>query len=106
MRAGLRAIRDAGDTTSFEGMDPDGPLPHFITADDLLSAEVDAQEHVDAKMAALTAHRTQITTDGPFFALSNNVGSTAWGCEYYRIAKGERGPLGPEGRETDLFAGL
>ncbi|MGA8846200.1 MAG: N-acetyl-1-D-myo-inositol-2-amino-2-deoxy-alpha-D-glucopyranoside deacetylase [Nocardioides sp.] len=106
MRAGLRAIRAAGDTTSFEGMDPEGPLPHFITADDLLSAEVDAQEYVDAKMAALTAHRTQITTDGPFFALSNNVGSTAWGCEYYRIAKGEHGPLGPEGRETDLFAGL
>ena len=106
MRAGLRAMRDAGDTTSFEGMDPDGPLPHFITADDLLSAEVDAQEYVDAKMAALTAHKTQITTDGPFFALSNNVGSTAWGCENYRIAKGERGPLGAEGLETDLFAGL
>ncbi len=27
MRAGLRALRDAGDATSFEGMDPDGPLP-------------------------------------------------------------------------------
>src|SRR5690349_12806684 len=29
MRAGLRALREAGDTTTFEGMDPDGPLPHF-----------------------------------------------------------------------------
>ena len=106
MRAGLRAMRDAGDTTTFEGMDPDGPLPHFITADELLSAEVDAQEYVDAKMAALAAHKTQITTDGPFFALSNNVGSTAWGCEFYRIAKGELGPLNSDGLETDLFAGL
>lgn len=106
MRAGLRAMREAGDTTTFEGMDPDGPLPHFVTPDESLAAEVDAQDYVDAKMAALGAHATQITTDGPFFALSNNVGSTAWGCEFFRIAKGERGPLNEAGLETDLFAGL
>src|SRR5919107_4538194 len=34
MRASLRALRDSGDTTSFEGMDPDGPLPHFVTPDE------------------------------------------------------------------------
>jgi N-acetyl-1-D-myo-inositol-2-amino-2-deoxy-alpha-D-glucopyranoside deacetylase len=106
MRAGLRAMRDAGDTTSFEGMDPDGPLPPFVTPDENLAAQVDAQEHVDAKMAALAAHKTQIAIDGPFFALSNNVGSTAWGVEFYRIAKGTRGPVGEDGLETDLFAGL
>src|SRR3954447_2528934 len=106
MRAGLRALRDAGDTTSFEGMHPDGPLPHFVTADENLSAAVDAQDHVERKMDALRAYPTQITTDGPFFALSNNVGSTAWGVEFYRIAKGTRGPLGEDGLETDLFAGL
>ena len=99
-------MREAGDTTSFEGMDPDGPLPPFVTADENLAAAVDAQAHVEKKMAALAAHRTQITTDGPFFALSNNVGSTAWGCEFYRIAKGERGPVGDDGLEPDLFAGL
>ena len=88
MRAGLRALRDSGDTTTFEGMDPDGPLPPFITPDENLSAAVDATDHVDQKMAALAAHATQITTDGPFFALSNNVGSQAWGVEFYRIAKG------------------
>jgi N-acetyl-1-D-myo-inositol-2-amino-2-deoxy-alpha-D-glucopyranoside deacetylase len=106
MRAGLRALRDAGDTTSFEGMDPDGPLPHFVTADENLSAAVDAQDHVERKMDALRAYPTQITTDGPFFALSNNVGSTAWGVEFYRIAKGIRGPVGEDGLEADLFAGL
>ncbi|WP_148613697.1 N-acetyl-1-D-myo-inositol-2-amino-2-deoxy-alpha-D-glucopyranoside deacetylase [Nocardioides rubriscoriae] len=106
MRAGLRALRDAGDTTSFEGMDPDGPLPHFVTPDENLSAVVDAEDHVDKKMAALAAHKTQITMDGPFFALSNNVGSSAWGAEFYRIAKGTRGPVNDEGLETDLFAGL
>ena len=106
MRASLRALREAGDTTTFEGMDPDGPLPHFVTPDENLSAVVDAQDHVEKKMAALAAHKTQITMDGPFFALSNNQGSTAWGMEFYRIAKGERGPVGDDGLETDLFAGL
>ncbi|WP_137292411.1 N-acetyl-1-D-myo-inositol-2-amino-2-deoxy-alpha-D-glucopyranoside deacetylase [Nocardioides dongxiaopingii] len=106
MRQGLRMMREAGDTTSFEGMDPDGPLPHFVTPDENLSAAVDAQDFVEAKMTALAAHATQITTDGPFFALSNNVGATAWGIEYYRIAKGERGPVGDDGLEADLFAGI
>jgi N-acetyl-1-D-myo-inositol-2-amino-2-deoxy-alpha-D-glucopyranoside deacetylase len=106
MREGLRVLREAGDATTFEGMDPDGPLPRFVVADEDLSAAVDATEHVDAKMAALEAHATQITTDGPFFALSNNVGSTAWGVEFYRLAKGQQGPVGEDGLETDLFAGL
>lgn len=106
MRQGLRALRDAGDTTSFEGMDPDGPLPHFVTADADLAAGIDAQDYVERKMAAMRAYPTQIQMDGPFFALSNNVGSTAWGVEFYRIAKGDRGPVGPDGLETDLFAGI
>src|SRR5690606_29994825 len=106
MREGLRMLRDAGDTTTFEGMDPDGPMPPFVTSDDNLAAVVDGQEFHEQKMAAMRAHATQIQTDGPFFALSNNVGSTAWGLEYFRIAKGQRGELGEDGLETDLFAGL
>ncbi|MGB0100464.1 MAG: N-acetyl-1-D-myo-inositol-2-amino-2-deoxy-alpha-D-glucopyranoside deacetylase [Nocardioides sp.] len=106
LREGLRALRDAGDTTTFEGMDPDGPLPHFVTADEDLAAAVDATEHVDRKLDAMRAHATQITTDGPFFALSNNLGSVVWGVEYFRIAKGQLGPVGDDGLETDLFAGL
>jgi N-acetyl-1-D-myo-inositol-2-amino-2-deoxy-alpha-D-glucopyranoside deacetylase len=106
MREGLRALRDAGDTTTFEGMDPDGPLPPFVTSDADLAAAVDAGEFVVNKMDAMRAHATQITTDGPFFALSNNVGNRAWGTEFYRIAKGERGELDDNGLETDLFAGL
>jgi N-acetyl-1-D-myo-inositol-2-amino-2-deoxy-alpha-D-glucopyranoside deacetylase len=106
MRASLRALRDSGDTTTFEGMDPDGPLPHFVTPDELLSAVVDAPDRVEQKMAALRAHATQITVDGPFFALSNNAGQSVWGTEFYRIAKGTPGELDDEGLETDLFAGL
>jgi N-acetyl-1-D-myo-inositol-2-amino-2-deoxy-alpha-D-glucopyranoside deacetylase len=106
MREGLRRLREAGDTTSFEGMDPDGDMPFFVVRDEDLTAAVDGQDQIDKKMDALRAHATQITTDGPFFALSNNVGSTAWGIEYYRIAKGTPGPVGEDGLETDLFAGL
>ncbi len=59
-----------------------------MTADEDLAAVVDAQDHVEHKMAALAAHATQITIDGPFFALSNNVGTTVWGIEFYRHRQG------------------
>ncbi|HET6626361.1 MAG TPA: N-acetyl-1-D-myo-inositol-2-amino-2-deoxy-alpha-D-glucopyranoside deacetylase [Nocardioidaceae bacterium] len=106
MRAGLRRLREAGDTKAFEGMDPDGPLPPFITPDELLTARVDAGEFAEAKMRAMKAHATQITVDGPFFALSNNIGNEVWGTEFYRLAKGAPGPVAEDGLETDLFAGL
>ena len=106
MREGLRRLREAGDTTTFEGMDPDGPLPPFISEDKDLAAVVDGSDYVEAKMAAMRAHATQITVDGPFFALSNNVGNQVWGSEFFRIARGEQGPTNDEGLETDLFAGL
>jgi N-acetyl-1-D-myo-inositol-2-amino-2-deoxy-alpha-D-glucopyranoside deacetylase len=106
MREGLRRLRDAGDTTTFEGMDPDGPLPEFICEDSDLAAVVDGTDYVEAKMAAMRAHATQIAVDGPFFALSNNVGQQVWGAEFFRIAKGTQGPVNDEGLETDLFAGL
>ncbi len=106
MRESLRALRAAGDTTSFEGMDPDGPLPPFVTPDENLSAAVDGSGYLEQKMSALRSHPTQITLDGPFFALSNNEGNQMWGVEYFRIAKGERGELDADGLESDLFAGL
>ncbi len=104
MRDGLRRLREAGDMTSFEGMDPDGPLPRFAVPEAMLSAEIDGMEYVDRKLDAMRAHATQISVEGPFFALSNNLGNQAWGIEFYRIAKGQ---LEVEsGRETDLFAGV
>jgi N-acetyl-1-D-myo-inositol-2-amino-2-deoxy-alpha-D-glucopyranoside deacetylase len=106
MREGLRALRAAGDTTSFEGMDPEGEMPPFMVPDDQLSAVVDADEFAGAKMRAMKAHATQISVDGPFFALSNNIGDTVWGTEFYRLAKGVPGPTNEDGLETDLFAGL
>ena len=105
VRQGLRDLREAGDTVTFEGMDPDN-LPAFMVEDDALSAKVEADDYAHVKMEALRAHRTQIAVDGPFFALSNNIGNEVWGTEFYRLAKGTLGPTNEQGLETDLFAGL
>jgi N-acetyl-1-D-myo-inositol-2-amino-2-deoxy-alpha-D-glucopyranoside deacetylase len=104
-RDGLKALRDAGDTTTFEGMDPDN-LPPFAIEDDFLDAVIEAPDHVQAKMAAMKAHRTQITEDGQFFAGGMDVSAVVWGSEFYRLVKGARGPVGDSGFEEDLFAGL
>jgi N-acetyl-1-D-myo-inositol-2-amino-2-deoxy-alpha-D-glucopyranoside deacetylase len=56
-------------------------------------------------MSAMKAHATQITLDGPFFALSNNNGNEIWVDEAYRLVKGTHAP-DDDGLEHDLFAGL
>lgn len=105
MAAGLRELRASGDTTTFEGMDPDN-LPPFAVKDEDLDAAIDGDEFVERKMDALRAHKTQVEVDGPFFALSNNVGNKVWGTEFFRLVKGTAGPRGAGGLEEDLFAGL
>ncbi len=104
-REGAKLLAEAGLDHPFEGFDPEN-LPAFFFEDEDIACAVHAPEYSDAKMAALAAHRTQISTDGPFFALSNNVGSQVWATEYYRLAKGTRGPVDDRGWESDLFAGL
>ncbi len=103
MRDGLRRMRDAG--TPFFDIDPDGEMPSFVTPDELVTTEIDGRDRVEQKLAAMRAHATQIAVDGPFFALSNNVGNEAWGIESFRLAKGVLGDRG-EGVEDDLFAGV
>ena len=103
----VRAMKESGDS-SFEEWDVEagGELPDFVVPDDLVTTAIDAMEHVDAKLAAMRAHATQITVDGPFFALSNNLGNEVWGVEHYRLVHGTpAGDRDDRGRETDLFAG-
>jgi N-acetyl-1-D-myo-inositol-2-amino-2-deoxy-alpha-D-glucopyranoside deacetylase len=107
MRDGLRKLREAGDTETFEGMDPDN-LPPFVTEDENLAAMVDGGAYYEKKMAALKAHATQITDDGPFFQMSgDNESGSFWGNEFFRIAKGAKAaPFDDNGLETDLFNGV
>jgi N-acetyl-1-D-myo-inositol-2-amino-2-deoxy-alpha-D-glucopyranoside deacetylase len=75
--------------------------------DEVVTTEVDARDHLEAKVAAMRAHRTQISLDGPFFALADGVGQRAFAVEHYVLLRGDRGPGdGPRGREDDLFAGV
>jgi len=74
--------------------------------DEQVTTEIDASAYLDAKLAAMRAHGTQITVDGVFFALSNKVAQLASGVEHYALLAGQRGPDGPYGREDDLFAAV
>ena len=104
MQQGIDAMKAAG--TDFMGVDSADDLP-FAKDDSFVTAHIDGNEYVEAKMAAMRAHATQISVDGPFFALSNNLGLQVWGNEYYTLVKGEKsGELDTDGRERDLFAGI
>jgi len=105
MRESIRQLRVSGDTTTFEGMDPDGEMGPFVTPDAQITACVDGTEFVNTKMEALKLHRTQVDPAGPFFAGAES-GHAFWGEEFYVLVKGDRGPVGDDGLETDLFAGL
>ncbi|MFC6237414.1 N-acetyl-1-D-myo-inositol-2-amino-2-deoxy-alpha-D-glucopyranoside deacetylase [Longivirga aurantiaca] len=104
VRAGIEALRASGETTGFAAMDPDD-MP-FACDDALVTTTIDAEDWLDRKMAAMAAHATQISLEDGFFALSNNLGSRAFGREYFRLVKGQTGPLDESGHETDLFAGI
>jgi N-acetyl-1-D-myo-inositol-2-amino-2-deoxy-alpha-D-glucopyranoside deacetylase len=107
VRQGIQAMADLGEDSPFEGLGDVEEVP-FVVPDESIAAAVDARAYAGQKDAALRAYPTQITVDGPFFALSNNLGLEVLGTEYYRLVRGERGPAGdgPQGWEDDLFAGL
>ena len=106
LQQGIDALAAAGETSFFQGVTKAEDIP-FSVPDEDVAAAVDGREFVARKDAAMRAHPTQILVDGPFFALSNNLGQEVLGVEYYRLVKGERGPAGgPNGWEDDLFAGL
>lgn len=104
-REAARRLREAGQEFYFGGIDPDNLPPMFVEDDDI-SAVITAPEHIDAKLAAMKAHETQIRPDGDFFAMGMDVAALAWGSEHFRLAKGTPGPVADDGFEHDLFAGL
>jgi N-acetyl-1-D-myo-inositol-2-amino-2-deoxy-alpha-D-glucopyranoside deacetylase len=92
--------------SDFMGVDNADDLP-FCKADEFVTAHVDGNEYVNQKMDAMRAHATQIAVDGPFFALSNNLGLQVWGSEYYTLVKGKKSSeLDSLARENDLFSGI
>ena len=104
IQTGIEKMKEVG--SDFFGAESADDLP-FAKPDELVTTVVNAPEFVEQKLAAMRAHATQISVDGPFFALSNNLGLSVWGDEYYTLVKGEKAaPFDSNGRELDIFAGV
>ena len=104
IQKGIDKMKELG--SDFFGVDSADDLP-FAKDDSLVTTLVSAGEFAVQKIEAMKAHPTQIALDGPFFALSNNLGTEVMGDEYYTLVKGEKAaPFDSEGRETDLFNGI
>ena len=104
IQEGIDAMKKIG--SDFMGAESADDLP-FAKDDSFVQARIDGNAYVEKKMDAMRAHATQIEVDGPFFALSNNLGLQVWGFEYYNLVKGKKSePFDSKGYETDLFSGI
>lgn len=76
--------------------------------DERIDAVIEAGASRAAKIAAMTAHATQITVGptGRAFALSNDIAQPILDSEHYVLVAGRAGPRDSRGWETDLLAGL
>jgi N-acetyl-1-D-myo-inositol-2-amino-2-deoxy-alpha-D-glucopyranoside deacetylase len=105
LAAGIEAFAEStenpfGDVTSID------ELP-FGTPDDQIAARIDGQAQHEKKLGSIRAHATQIPESSWLFSIAGNFGDEFMGVEYYTLAAGERGPGdGPNGWESDLFAGI
>ena len=96
----------AAEGSDFFGMSDIDDLAHVVPDRDITAA-IDGIAFVERKLAAMRAHATQITADGPFFAMPEQLGHNMWGWEHYRLVKGSSGSVDPAtGWEPDLFAGV
>ncbi|NDA82218.1 MAG: N-acetyl-1-D-myo-inositol-2-amino-2-deoxy-alpha-D-glucopyranoside deacetylase [Actinobacteria bacterium] len=73
---GIEAMKGTG--VDFFGVEKAEDFP-FAAPDELVTTVFNGDEFVEKKMAAMKAHPTQIAVDGPFFALSDNLGFRVWG---------------------------
>ena len=101
---GMEKMKEIG--SDFFGAESIDDVP-FAKDDEFVTTLISGSDYVESKMAAMKAHETQIALDGPFFALSNNLGMQIWGDEYYTLVKGTKSaPFDANGRETDLTSGV
>ncbi|MFE0737655.1 N-acetyl-1-D-myo-inositol-2-amino-2-deoxy-alpha-D-glucopyranoside deacetylase [Streptomyces sp. NPDC058855] len=80
-------------------------VPGVVDEDRVTTEIAGDPAYAARKTAAMAAHATQVAVDGPFFALSNDLGQPILTTEYYELVRGVSGAPAGE-RETDLFAGV
>jgi N-acetyl-1-D-myo-inositol-2-amino-2-deoxy-alpha-D-glucopyranoside deacetylase len=104
LQRGIDALNESGHSNFF-GVDDADELP-MGNPDEEVTTVVDATAYADVKDAAMRSYPTQISVDGPFFALSNNVGLQMFSLEYFQLVRGQLGvERDADGRETELFDG-
>lgn len=77
------------------------------SSDEEVTTEIDATAFLNAKLAALRSHATQISVDEPFFHAMGLVEMRALGTEYYVRLAGPSDTIPSNGghfREGDLFS--
>ncbi|NUR28968.1 MAG: N-acetyl-1-D-myo-inositol-2-amino-2-deoxy-alpha-D-glucopyranoside deacetylase [Catenulispora sp.] len=79
-------------------------IPYGVP-DHMVTARIDARDWLDAKSAAMRAHRSQVAPDGWFFKLAADSDG-GFGMEHYQLLRGTPGRTLEDGFEADLFAGL
>jgi N-acetyl-1-D-myo-inositol-2-amino-2-deoxy-alpha-D-glucopyranoside deacetylase len=99
VEAGFAKLAEAGKEFPFGGVASVDDVPGVID-DDLVTVSIDGSDFAERKTAAMRAHASQIAVDGPFFALSNDLGQPFFATEHYRQVRGE---AAPGGRGDDLF---
>jgi N-acetyl-1-D-myo-inositol-2-amino-2-deoxy-alpha-D-glucopyranoside deacetylase len=104
LAAGIEAFAESTDNP-FGGAKSIDDLP-FGTPDERIAARIDGHEQHERKTAALRAHATQIPDTSWLYSIAGNFGAEFMGVEYYELAAGAKGPTGPYGLESDLFAGI
>src|ERR1700677_2037776 len=88
---------------------PSTAVLRFGVSDEQVTTEIDAGAYLNAKLAALKAHATQIMVDGPVFEVDGLVRMRALGTEHYTLLSGPgiTSSSSPgQGREEDLFCGV
>ncbi|WP_116213709.1 N-acetyl-1-D-myo-inositol-2-amino-2-deoxy-alpha-D-glucopyranoside deacetylase [Streptomyces olivoreticuli] len=101
LEEGFARLREQGFEKPFPGVASPADVPGVVD-DAEVTAAVDGSAFAAAKAAAMRAHATQIAVDGPFFALSNDLGQPLFVTECYRLVRGTAGAA----HEDDLFAGV
>ncbi len=74
--------------------------------DQQITHRIDVAAHLEAKMAAMRAHRTQFGAEHPFTRVPEQHVVEVFGREYFIQAFPPHLAAEPENMEQDLFSGL
>lgn len=101
---GFARLAAAAGEFPFGGVATPDDIPGVVD-DAQVSVVIDGSAYADRKAAAMRAHATQIAVEGPYFALSNDLGQPFFSTECYRQVQGDALPgAGAGAPVTDLFA--